>query len=84
MNEADESPEKIHFRKHIFYVVLVNVIGGLTVRFSVAKQTSNAISFIWIYQKMSKYKLIRKAARLAEKYSNDISSEGLLQEVIPI
>ena len=28
MNEADESPEEAHFRKHIFYVVLDNVIGG--------------------------------------------------------
>ena len=37
MNEADESPEEAHFRKHIFYVVLDNVIGGLTVRFSAAK-----------------------------------------------
>ena len=26
MNEAAESPEEAHFRKHIFYVVLHNVI----------------------------------------------------------
>ena len=34
MNEADESTEKSHFQKHIFYVVLDNVIGELTVCFS--------------------------------------------------
>ena len=34
MNEADESTEKAHFRKHIFFVVLNNVIGELTVCFS--------------------------------------------------
>ena len=38
MNEADASTEEAHFRKHIFYVVLDNVIGELTVRFSAAKQ----------------------------------------------
>ena len=34
MNEADESTEKSHFQKHIFYVVLDNVIGELTVCFN--------------------------------------------------
>ena len=33
MKEADECLEEAHFRKHIFYVVLDNVINGLTVRF---------------------------------------------------
>ena len=37
MNKADESPEEAHFHKHIFYVVLGDVIGGLTDRFSAAK-----------------------------------------------
>ena len=53
MNEADESFEEAHFRKHIFYVVLDNVIGGLTVCFSAAKQISDTFSFLWNYQKMS-------------------------------
>ena len=57
MNEADESPEEAHFRKHIFYVVLDNVIGGLTVRFSAAKQISDTFSFLWNYQKMSEEEL---------------------------
>ena len=34
--DEDEYPELAHFRKHIFYVVLHNVIGGLTVRFYAA------------------------------------------------
>ena len=67
MNEADESPEEAHFRKHIFYVVLDNVIGGLTVRFSVAKQISDTFSFLWNYQKMSEEERKRKAAKLAKK-----------------
>ena len=54
MNEADESPEEPHFRKHIFYVVLDNVIGGMTVAFSAAKPISDTFSFLWNYQKMSK------------------------------
>ena len=81
MNEADESPEEAHFRKHIFYVVLDNVIGGLTVRFSAAKQISDTFSFLWNYQKMSEEELKRKAAKLAKKYSKDVSSEDLVQEM---
>ena len=34
MNEADASTEEAHFQKHIFYVVLDNFIGWLTVCFS--------------------------------------------------
>ena len=33
MNKADESTEKAHFRKHIFYVVLDYVIGEITACF---------------------------------------------------
>ena len=51
--DEDESPEEAHFRKHVFYVVLDNVIGGLTVRFNEAKQISDTFSFLWNYQKMS-------------------------------
>ena len=81
MNEADESPEEAHFRKHIFHVVLDNVIGGLTVRFSAAKQISDTFSFLWNYQKISEEELKHKAAKLAEKYSKDVSSEDLVQEM---
>ena len=35
MNETEECPKEAHFRKHIFYVVLDSVIGGLTVYSSV-------------------------------------------------
>ena len=79
--EADESPEELHFLKHIFYVVLVNVIGGLMVRFSAAQQISDNFSFLWNYQEMSKEELKRKADKLAEKYSKDISSEDPVQEM---
>ena len=82
MNEADESPEEAHFWKHIiFYVVLDNVIGGLTARFSAAKQISDTFSFLWNYQMLSEKELKHKAAKLAEKYSKDVSSEDLVQEM---
>ena len=45
MNEANKSTEESHFQKHIFYVVLDNVIGGLTVRFSAAKEVSDTSAF---------------------------------------
>ena len=71
INEADESIEEAHFRKHIFYVVLDNVIRELTVCFSAAKQISDTFSFLWNYQE----ELKRKAAKLAKKYLENISSK---------
>ena len=76
-----ESPEKAYFRKHIFYVVLDNVIGGLTVRFRAAKQISDTFSFLWNYQKLSEEDMKHKASKLVDKYSNDISSDDLVQEM---
>ena len=65
----------------IFYVVMDNVIGGFTLHLSTARQISDTFSFLWNYQMMSKEELRRKAAKLAENYSNDISSEDLVQKM---
>ena len=80
-NEYDESPEEAHFRKHIFFVVLDNVIGGLTVRFSAAKNISDTFTFLWTYKKISEEELKQKAAKLAEIYSKDFSCEDLVQDM---
>ena len=69
MNKADESPEEAHFRNHIFYVVLGNVIGGITVCFSAALRISDTFSFPWSYQKMSKEEMKCNAAKLARNTS---------------
>ena len=63
------------------YVVLNKVIGGLTVCFRAAKQISDTFSLLWNYQKLSGEKLKHKASKLADKYSKDISSEDLVQEM---
>ena len=68
MNDANESHEESHFRKQIFYVVLDNVVGGPTVRFS-------------SYKKMSREELKCKAAKLAGKYSKYNSSKDLVQKM---
>ena len=44
-------------------------------------QISDTFSFLRYYQKMSKEELKRKATELEETYSNDISSEDLVQEM---
>ena len=80
-NEADEPPEESHFQKHIFYVVLDDINGGITDRFSATKQISDIISFLWNYQEMSKEELKRRAAKLADTYSEDIFSEDLVLEM---
>ena len=52
VKETGESPEIAHCIKHIFYVVLYTVNGGLTGSFSAAKQISDTFSFLWNYKKM--------------------------------
>jgi len=83
VNETDESSEEAHFRKHIFYIILDNFIGGLTVCFSATKQISDTFSFLFLrnYQKMSEEELKCKASKLAEEYSKDISRVDLVQEM---
>ena len=53
----------------------------VTVRFSSARQISDTYSFHWIYQKVSSEERKCKAAMLAEKYSNDISSDDIAHEM---
>ena len=66
----------------MFYVILDNVIGELTVCFGAAKQIFYTFSFLWNYQNMSKEELKRKSAKLAKKYSKDTSSkEDLVEEM---
>ena len=72
MNKADKSPEEGHFRKHILYVLLDNVIGGLTVCFSAAKVISATFSFLWNYQKTK-----RKADELADEGSKRHSLQAV-------
>ena len=52
-----------------------------TVRFNSVKDISDTFSFLWNYQKMSEEDLKYKAAKLAEKYYNDISCEDFLQKI---
>ena len=52
MNEADESSEEAHFRKHMFYVA-----SDVIARFSAAKQISDAFSVRSIFKKISKEEL---------------------------
>ena len=56
-------------------------IGGITVRFSAAKQISDTFIFIWNYQKIITEELKCKAANPADKYSEDIISEDLVPEM---
>ena len=61
--------------EHIFCPVLDNVIEGLTARFCAAEQISYTFNFLWSYQVMSKEEMKFKTAKIAEKYSEDVSNE---------
>lgn len=79
LNEADESPEEAYFRKSVFYVLLDNVIGGLTVRFRAAKDISENFSFLWQYLSLPEEELELKSKSLADKYPADISHDIVLE-----
>ena len=55
-----EAPEDTNFRKHIFCVVLDNLIGGLTVRFTAAKLISDTFNFFGTTKRNQKRNLSRK------------------------
>ena len=48
---------------------------------SVQQNIFHTISFPWNYQKMTKAELKRKVAKLAERYSKDVSHEDHVQEI---
>ena len=81
MNEADESSEEVNFRKHIFYVVLDNVIEVSCSSFECSETFFYIFSFRWNLQRMSREILHHNAANISEKYSNDIGSEDLVLEM---
>ena len=62
MIEEDEveSTEDANFRKHIFYAVSNYFVGGLTVRFTAAKQISDTFNFFGATKRSQKRNLSKK------------------------
>ena len=49
MNDTYDSPEEACFRKTVFYVLIDNVVTGLNVLFSAAKNLAENVVFLWKY-----------------------------------
>ena len=45
MNDTDDSPQEAYFRKTVFYVLIDNVVTGLTVRFNAVKKLVENVDF---------------------------------------
>ena len=79
-NMEVESPEEAYFRKSVFYVMLDNVVAGLTVRFNAARKISQNFSFLWKYLTMSPQELEQASASMIHEYPEDLSHD-IMQEM---
>ena len=64
MTDTDDLPEMAYFRKNVFYVLIDNVIAGLTLRFNSVKRLAENFDFSWKYPTMSEMQylpLVHKA-----------------------
>jgi len=46
MIDTDDSPEEAYFRKTVFYVLIDNVVAGLTLGFNAVKRLSESFDFL--------------------------------------
>ena len=47
MTDTDDSPEEAYVRKIVFYVLIDNVVAGLTLRFNAVKRLFANFDFLW-------------------------------------
>lgn len=71
LNETDESAEEAYFSKSVLYILLDNVIDGISVRFRGATDISENFSFLWRLQILPEGELEPKSKSLADKYLAD-------------
>ena len=70
-----EESESEYFKMHIFYVLIDNVIAGLTVRFEAAKSINDIFNCLWQYKELSETDISYRGAALSEMYPSDISED---------
>ena len=60
MSDTDDLPEEAYFRKTVFYVLIDDVVAGLTVHFNAVKWLAENFDFLWKYPTMSESELEKK------------------------
>ena len=68
MTDTDNLPEEAYFRKIVFYVLIDNVVAGLTLRFNAVEWLAENFDFLWKYPTMSESELEK-----SERVSTPIS-----------
>ncbi|XP_053167420.1 52 kDa repressor of the inhibitor of the protein kinase-like [Hemicordylus capensis] len=81
MNDTDDTPEEAYFRKCVLYVLVDNVIAGLTVRFNAVKQLAEKFDFLWKYLTMSESDVKRKTLSLSEQYPAHLNGDEFGKEM---
>lgn len=71
---------RVLFQKTVTYVLIDNVVAGLTARFNAVKR-QKIFYFLWKYPRMSKSEQAKKAKVLAYQYPADLKDEDFAEEM---
>ena len=80
MTDTDALPEEAYFIKTVFYVLIDNVVAGLTLHFNAVKWLAENFDFLWKYPTMTESEL-KKAKGLAHLYPTDLDDEDFATEM---
>ena len=72
---------KAYFRKTVFYVLIDNVVAGLTLCFNAVKWLAEKFDFLWKYLTMSESELEKEAKELVHQYPTDLNNEDFSTEM---
>jgi len=77
--DLSQKDEESHFRESVFYVVMDNVIGGLTIRFNAAKNIADKFSCLWKYLTIPSDEVEEKSKSLVDQYPDDITDDLIME-----
>lgn len=78
---AEEMPDKERFKFDVFYLLLDNVISGITERFRTMHEICQKFSFLWLYRGLSESEIETAATKLGKEYCSDLKTEQLVDNV---
>lgn len=81
----DENVESLtaemKFKREVFYVILDQVIGDITIRFTSIHELCKLFSVLWEFRNLSEGEIKNKTTDLVRKYSTDLQQEELVDEI---
>ena len=80
MSDTDDSPEESYFER-LFFVLIDNVVTGLTVRFNAVKKLAGNFDVLCKFPTMRESELEKKAKRLVHQYPSNLNDEDHAEEM---